>query len=55
VPAEVIEQIRSRMDSHGLVRVGKAPDVDPLFAKPQRERLRALQALVAAGFRVKVG
>jgi len=55
VPVEVIEQIRSRMDMHGVVRVGEVPSVDPLFAKPERERLRALEALVSAGFRVKVG
>ena len=55
VPVEIIEQIRSRMDAHGVVRVGDVPNVDPLFAKPQRERLRALEALVSAGFRIKVG
>lgn len=55
VPAEVIEQICSRMDAHGVVRVGEVSSADPLFAKPQRERVRALEALLAAGFRVKAG
>lgn len=54
VPIEVIEEIRSRMNEHNVVRVGEVPSVDPLFAKAQRERVRALERLVAAGFRVKV-
>jgi hypothetical protein len=55
VPLEVIEEIRSRMDAHNMVRLADGPAVDPLFAKTQRERVRALEKLVAAGFRVKVG
>jgi transcriptional antiterminator RfaH len=55
VPPEVIEEIRSRMDAHNMVRLSHGPAVDPLFAKTQRERVRALEKLVAAGFRVKVG
>ena len=54
VPVEVIEEIRSRMNGHNVVWVGEVPSVDPLFAKDQRERVRALERLVAAGFRVKV-
>jgi transcription termination factor NusG len=54
VPTEVIEEIRSRMNAHNVVRVAETPSVDPLFAKTQRERVRALERLVAAGFRVKV-
>jgi hypothetical protein len=54
VPLEVIEEIRSRMDAHNMVRLFGGPAVDPLFAKAQRERVRALERLVAAGFRVKV-
>jgi hypothetical protein len=53
VPFDVIEEIRSRMDAHNVVRLTGGPD--PLFAKTQRERVRALEKLVAAGFRVKVG
>lgn len=55
VPPEVIEEIRSRMNAQHVVRLGEAPGADPLFAKTQRERVRALERLVAAGFRVKVG
>jgi transcription antitermination factor NusG len=54
IPPEVIEEIRSRMNAHYVVRLGEEPRVDPLFAKTQRERVRALERLVAAGFRVKV-
>ena len=54
VPLEVIEEIRGRMDAHGVVRLDEAPRPDPLFAKAQRERLHALESLAAAGFRVKV-
>ena len=54
VPIEVIQEIRSRMNARNVVRVANAPSVDPLFAKTQRERVRALEGLVAAGFRVKV-
>lgn len=55
VPVEVIEEIRSRMNGHNLVRLGEGPTVDPLFAKTQRERVRALERLAAAGFRVRIG
>jgi transcription antitermination factor NusG len=55
VPREVIDEIRSRMDAHSTVRLPGGPTVDPLFAKTQRERVRALERLVAAGFRVKIG
>jgi transcriptional antiterminator RfaH len=54
VPIEVIEEIRSRMDAHGVVRLDEAPRADPLFAKAQRERLRALERLAQAGFRVRM-
>jgi transcriptional antiterminator RfaH len=55
VPPEVIEEIRSRMDAHNMVRLSGGPTADPLFAQTQRERVRALEKLVAAGFRVRVG
>jgi hypothetical protein len=55
VPPEVIEEIRSRMDARNMVRLSGGPAVDPLFAQTQRERVRALEKLIAAGFRVKVG
>jgi hypothetical protein len=54
VPIEVIEEILSRMNAHNVVRVAVTPTGDPLFAKTQRERVQALEGLVAAGFRVKV-
>jgi transcription antitermination factor NusG len=54
VPVEVIEEIRSRMDSEKVVRLSQNGRSDPLFARTQRERIHALERLVAAGFRVKV-
>ena len=54
VPLEVIAEIRSRMDAHNTVRLSDRPAVDPLFAKTQGERVRALEKLVAAGFRAKM-
>ena len=54
VPVEVIEEIRSRMNGHNVVWVSEVPSLDPPFAKAQRERVRALERLVAAGFRVEV-
>lgn len=53
VPGSVIEEIRGRMDAHGVVRLEDVPAPDPLFAKQQRERMRALVKLAAAGFRVR--
>jgi transcription antitermination factor NusG len=55
VPVEMIEQIRSRMNAHSIVRLGEGPKMDPLFARSQRERVRALERLAAAGFRVRIG
>ena len=52
VPPGVIEQVRARMDAEGLVRLDAAPPVDPLFARAERERIRALERLARAGFRV---
>lgn len=52
VPPQVVEEIRSRMDAHGVVHLDIAP-ADPLFAKRERERVRALVKLAQAGFRVK--
>jgi transcriptional antiterminator RfaH len=52
VPADVIRDIRSRMDAHGVVAVDPAPRPDPLFAKAERDRIRALEKLARAGFRV---
>ena len=52
VPHEVIEQIRARMDDHGVVAVEGRPLIDPLFARRERERVRALVKFAQAGFRV---
>ena len=53
VPTDVIAEIQARMDAHGVVRLEEVPKPDPLFAKAQRERIRALEKLAAAGFRVR--
>ena len=52
VPLAVIDEIRARMDDHGVVALDGAPVVDPLFARRERERVRALVKLAQAGFRV---
>lgn len=55
VPIEVVEEVRGRMDAHGVVAVDDTPAKDPLFARRERERTRTLVQLVEAGYRVKVG
>ncbi|HEY9427492.1 MAG TPA: transcription termination/antitermination NusG family protein [Gemmatimonadaceae bacterium] len=55
VAPEVIDEVRGRMDPHGVVTVESAPAQDPLFAKRERERTRALVKLVEAGWRVQAG
>jgi hypothetical protein len=52
VGAEVIDAVRARMNDHGVVALDAAPVTDPLFARAQRERVRALEKLTRAGFRV---
>ena len=52
VPAGVIAEIRARMDPYGVVAVDPAPAEDPLFARAERQRVRALEKLARAGFRV---
>jgi transcriptional antiterminator RfaH len=52
VPLEVIDGIRARMDEHGVVELEGRPLVDPLFARRERERVRALVKFAQAGFRV---
>jgi transcriptional antiterminator RfaH len=52
VPRDVIAEVRSRMDARGVVTLDESAKPDPLFAKAQRERVRALVRLAQAGFRV---
>ena len=53
VPDEVIAEIRSRMDAHGVVALEAREREDPLFARRQRDRIRTLEKFAAAGFRVR--
>lgn len=53
VPQSVIDEIRSRMDSHGVVHLPDAGGVRPIFDRRQRERVRALVKLASAGFRIR--
>jgi len=56
VPAEVIAEVRGRMNEWGVVTLDlPAVPRDPLFDRRERERVRALVKLAAAGFRVRVG
>ncbi|HET7586071.1 MAG TPA: hypothetical protein VFK13_14240 [Gemmatimonadaceae bacterium] len=42
VPSAVVQAIRSRMDRRGVVHLTSASAGDALFARTQRERVRAL-------------
>ena len=52
VPLEIVEEIRARMDAHGIVTVDVPSPPDPLFARAERERVRTLVKLAKAGFRI---
>jgi len=52
VPCSVVEEVRSRMDGQGIVSLDEIRPADPLFAKAERERVRALMKFARAGFRV---
>src|SRR4051812_20079947 len=51
VPAQVIEEVRARMDAKGVVHLDDAPVQNALFDRRERERVRALIRLAQAGFR----
>jgi transcription antitermination factor NusG len=48
----VIADVRGRMDASGVVALEPASAPDSLFATGERSRLRALEKLARAGFRV---
>jgi transcription antitermination factor NusG len=52
VSPDVIDTIRRRMDAQGIVHLDDQPVIDPLFARRERERVRALVKFAQAGFRV---
>ncbi|MGQ0713222.1 MAG: transcription termination/antitermination NusG family protein [Gemmatimonadaceae bacterium] len=52
VPPEVIRSVCERMDDLGIVELEGVPSRDPLFARRERERVRALVKFAQAGFRV---
>jgi hypothetical protein len=52
VPVEVIDDVRARMDEYGVVELEGPKVHDPLFARRERERVRALVKFARAGFRV---
>lgn len=52
VPADVIDEIRGRMDHAGVVELDREAQARPLFDRRAQERLRALVRLAQAGFRV---
>jgi hypothetical protein len=54
VPHDVIDAVRGRMNEWGVVTLEHLKVPDPLFDRRERERVRALVKLAAAGFRVRV-
>ena len=52
VPLEIVEEIRARMNEQGVVEIETTPFHDPLFARRERDRIRALVKFAQAGFRV---
>lgn len=54
VPDEVIGEIRARMDEYGVVHLEQEPKCDPLFARRERQRTKALLRLAQVGFRVRI-
>jgi len=54
VPQSVIDEIRARMDAHGVVHLDRDTPRQPLFDRRARERVRTLVRLAQAGFRVAI-
>jgi transcription antitermination factor NusG len=52
VPADVVEEVRARMDEHGIVHLDEQRIGNALFSRRERERVRALVKFAQAGFRV---
>jgi transcriptional antiterminator RfaH len=52
VPQSVIDEVRGRMDAHGVVHLEGDMIRRPLFDRRERERVRALLRFAQAGFRV---
>jgi transcription antitermination factor NusG len=52
VPQSVIDEVRSRMDAHGVVHLEPEATTRPLFDRRERERVSTLVKLAQAGFRV---
>lgn len=42
VPADVVAELRGRMDARGIITLDPSPSVDSLFAPSRRARVRAL-------------
>jgi hypothetical protein len=55
VPREVLLEVASRMNEHGMVVLDATIRSDPLFARRERERVTTLIKLAQAGFRVRTG
>jgi hypothetical protein len=53
VPNAVIAELRGRMDERGIVHLETTPKPDELYAKRERDRVRALVKFAEAGFRVR--
>jgi hypothetical protein len=53
VPAALIADLTSRMDEQGIVRMDDAASHPTLFSENERQRVRALVKLAAAGFRIR--
>jgi len=53
VPPNVIADVVGRMNEQGIVSLDEATGTDPLLARRERDRVRALIKFAQAGFRVR--